>query len=109
MNRSAFTYQELMSVTVDTEFYQNKMGTVLGNLTSNDLVLLPSEETIALMKQKDFLLRADPSRAGFTVFARVLGKNGGGDSLLRFPVSKENKLVFFVLLRNPQLFNFSDL
>ncbi|MFL5740118.1 MAG: hypothetical protein ACJ75B_07865 [Flavisolibacter sp.] len=109
MNRHSYTYEELLSVVVDTEFYQNKTGSVLGAATSNDLVILPSEETMNLIKRKDYLLRANPARAGFSVFTRVEGKNGLGNSILRFPVSKEDKLVFFLLPGNPLLYNFSDL
>jgi len=44
-----------------------------------------------------------------TVLARVLGKNAGGDNLLRFLPAAAEKLTFWMRLRNPNVLNFDEL
>jgi hypothetical protein len=109
MDNVAFKYAELASVSVKQLFYANGLYKYSRIKSVPDFELAATDECIALMQRLDMVLRSADRTAGFTVFARVLGKNAGGDDLLRFPPKAGDKLSFWMKLRNPNVLNFDDL
>ena len=109
MNRLTYKYSKLFTLGVEQLYYLNRVGPAFKADPSNDFIIVPSQETAAFMKRKDYLLKADAGIAGFSVYGQVSGTNGGGDELLRFRVQKEDKLVFLLMMRNISLVNFNDL
>lgn len=109
MNGLNVKYTELLSLRVEQPFYINnccKNYTITPEL---DFVLLPTAECLNTMERLDYLTRYMNENAGITIFSRVLGKNAGGDNLLRFKPAISDKLSFWILLKNPAAINFNQL
>ncbi len=109
MNGLQVKYKELLSLSVQQLFYQNGFCKKYSTSPTTDFVLVPTPECTTLMQRVDLVFRNTDQNAGMIVLGRVLGKNGGGDDLLRFPVRTDDKLSFWILLRNPAVFNFDVL
>ena len=102
-------YAELLELSVTQLFYQNKICRRYQVEPYLDLRLAPTNECLSVMNRMDLIFRNTDTSGGCIVFARVLGKNGGGDDLLRFPAKSGDKLSFWILLNNAELLNFNDL
>jgi hypothetical protein len=101
-------YSELFSLSTEQLFYAN--GICKAYLTDPlpDLQIIPTSESISLMSRLDFIFKTRPAQAGFIVLSRVT-TNTAGDTLLRFPVKNTDKLSFWILLKNPDVFTFDNL
>lgn len=102
-------YVELLSLSVEQSFYQNNICRRYQSTPVLDIYLQPTSECLAVMNRMNFIFRNMDINGGFVVFSRVLGKNGGGDDLLRFPARPDDKLTFWILINNPDFLNFDDL
>ncbi len=109
MSNDSFTYVELASVSVKQPFYANKLCKKYLIEPELDFEFLPTDECLSIMRRLNLVFRTFGPIAGFIILARVLGKNGGGDDLLRFPPRQDDKLSFWMKLRNPEVLNFDDL
>ncbi len=101
-------YTALFNVGVKHPFYEN--GTCASYTTTPvpDMVVVPSAETLTLMRRLDFIFRTADNTGGFTVLAATNGKIGP-DDLLRFAPKATEKLVFFLVLRNAAMLGFNAL
>ncbi|MBS1510487.1 MAG: hypothetical protein JST86_06595 [Bacteroidetes bacterium] len=102
-------YKELLSLAVEQPFYQNQYCKNFKVVPETDFLLVPTAECFETMNRLDMLWRPTGNNGGLTVFARVLGKNGGGDDLLRFKPGVADKLSFWMILKNPAAINFNVL
>lgn len=102
-------YAELLRLTVAQLFYQNTICRRYREQPYLDITLAPTNECLEVMRRMDLLFRATDNSGGFIVLGRMLGKNGGGDDLLRFPAGSTDKLSFWILLNNSDMLNFNDL
>ncbi len=102
-------YKELLTVDIEHSFYQNKYCAKYKTVPVPDFGIVPSDETIALMKRLGMVFRANPEKNGFTVFAEVKEALNPDDYLLRVTPPDGSKLVFCLKLRNNNFLNISDL
>lgn len=102
-------YAELLSLSIEELFYQNKICRTYQTEPLLDIRIVPTEECVGVMNRLDIIFRNTDTNGGCIVLARVLGKNGAGNDLMRFPAKNEDKLTFLLVLKNPELLNFSDL
>jgi len=102
-------YAELFSLSIEQPFYQNKICRSYQTTPVLDYTLVPSGECQQVMNRMDLVFRNTDTTGGIIVLGRVLGTNGGGDELLRFPATAADKLSFWIVLNNPNLVNFDDL
>ena len=102
-------YAELFSLSIEQPFYQNKICRSYQTTPVLDYTLVPSGECRQVMNRMDLVFRNTDTTGGIIVLGRVLGTNGGGDDLLRFPATASDKLSFWIVLNNPNLVNFDDL
>ena len=109
MGNVTFTYAELTSVKVIQPFYANKLSKIYLVQPEPDFELIPTGECLSTMRRLDLVFRQVDVNAGFIILARVLGKNGTGDDILRFSPRQDDKLTFRMVLRNPDVINFDDL
>ena len=109
MNGLTVKYTELLSLSVEQSFYRNRYCKNFIITPEPDFMLIPSEECIDTMKRLDYICRDTKENAGLTIFSRVLGKNAGGDDLLRFTPGKGDKLCFWIVLKNPAAIDFNKL
>lgn len=104
-----FKYVELARLSVEQLFYKNKICRQYSTTPELDIAIVPTENSLNIFKRMDLVFRSLDASGGFIVLGRVLGKNAGGDYLLRFPAKKEDVLSFLIILKNPELKNFNDL
>ncbi len=109
MDKAVFKYAELAKATVSQPYYANGVCQQYHVDPILDFELLPTDECLALMKKLDIVFRPTDPSGGFIVLARVLGTNGSGDDMLRFPPRAGDKLSFWIKLNNPNVLNFDDL
>jgi hypothetical protein len=102
-------YAELLRLSVTQLFYQNQVCRRYQAIPRLDITLTPTDDCLSVMQRMDLLFRNTDNTGGFIVFARVLGTNGAGNDLLRFPARAGDKLSFWMLLNNAHLLNFDDL
>lgn len=101
-------YSELLSLAVRLPFYDNGVCAKYASTPVPDLAFVPSAETALLLKKLGLVIRAADRSGGFMVAARTNGTVGPNE-LLRFPPRKEEKLSFFVLLKNAAFLNFNEM
>jgi|CXWL01.1.fsa_nt_gi hypothetical protein len=109
MDKASFKYVELTTVSVKQPYYTNGVSKKYQVEPVLDFELVPTNECRELMKRLDLLFRSTDRSGGFIVLARVLGTNGGGDDILRFPLRASDKLSFWIKLNNPNALNFDKL
>ncbi|MDB5250059.1 MAG: hypothetical protein JWQ40_4453 [Segetibacter sp.] len=102
-------YAELFSLSLEQPFYENNVYRKSGFEPDLDFKIIPSLECEKVMKRMDLVFRNTNANAGFVILGRVLGENGSGDDLLRFPARAGDKLTFLVLLKNPQVLSSNEL
>ncbi len=102
-------YAELFSLSIVQPFYQNRICRSYQTTPVLDYTLVPSGECQQIMNRTDLVFRSTDTTGGFIVLGRVLGTNGGGDDLLRFPAGAADKLSLWIVLNNPDMVNFDDL
>jgi hypothetical protein len=102
-------YKELLTVDVEHSFYQNKFCAKYKTVPIPDFGIVPSDDTVFLMKRLGMVFRANPERNGFTVFVEVKEALNPDDYLLRVTPTDGSKLVFGLQLRNSNFLNISDL
>ncbi|PZF73394.1 hypothetical protein [Taibaiella soli] len=102
-------YAELLSLSVTQLFYQNKVCKKYQAEPILDFQIVPTQETITLLRRLDWVYKPTDTNGGFVIMARVSGDNGSGNDLLRFIPKKGEKLTFGVTLRNYDVINFNDL
>lgn len=108
MNSMKIKYTELLNVTVIQKFYENNICRRYTAGPTPDLIFAPATETQQVMKRMSFIFKGTANTGGFTVLAETNGKSGS-DYLLRFSPKKADKLTFFIVNKNPDLFNYNDL
>lgn len=109
MDKATFKYVELATVSVKQPYYANGVCKKYQVEPVVDFELIPTDECRELMKKLDLVLRSTDRTGGFILLARVLGINGNGDDILRFPPQASDKLSFWLTLNNPNALNFDDL
>jgi hypothetical protein len=109
MDKVSFKYVELATVSVKQLYYVNGICKKYQIEPVLDFELIPTSECRELMKRLDLVFRSTDRSGGFIVLARVLGVNGSGDDILRFPPQASDKLSFWIKLNNPNVLNFDDL
>ncbi len=109
MDKTVFKYAELATVKVAQAFYANGVCRNYQVDPVLDFELLPTDECLGLIGRLDLVFRRTDHSGGFIVLARVLGSNGSGDDILRFPPRAGDKLSFWIKLNNPDTLNFNDL
>jgi len=109
MDNLQIKYAELFTLSVEQLFYQNKICRKYKTDPVLDLQIQPTAACRSIMQRMDLVYRDTPANGGFIVLGRVLGKNGSGNDLLRFPPKAGDKLTFLLLLKNPDMINFNDL
>jgi len=102
-------YAELLSLSVTQLFYQNKVCKKYQAQPILDFQLMPTQETMILLRRLDWVYKPTDTAGGFVVMARVSGDNGSGNELLRFIPKKGEKLTFVMTLKNYDVINFNDL
>jgi hypothetical protein len=101
-------YTTLLELTIRQPFYQNGVCAPYTTDPNPDLDLVPTPETLSLMKRLDLLFRNRRQTGGGLILAATNGQLGG-NTLLRFAPRKTDTLSFFLLLRNPNMLNFNQL
>lgn len=109
MNGLQIKYTELFSLSVLQSFYENNICPKYKLEPVLDFELAPTAECMQVMRRLDLMYRNIDLKGGIIVLSRIAGTNGGGDDLLRFAPKKEDKLSFWMLLKNPDIFNFDTL
>ena len=104
-----FKYVEIARLSVKQLFYKNKICRQFTTTPVPDLEIIPTENSQDIFKRMDLVFRKLDASGGFVVLGRVLGTNGAGNYLLRFPPKKDDVLSILVILKNPELQNFNDL
>ncbi len=102
-------YSELLRLSIEHLFYQNKVCRQFKTEPRLDISIVPTADCLNVMKKLDIVFRTTNANGGFILLARVLGKNSGGDDLLRFPARKEDGFSFLMILNNADVINFDDL
>lgn len=102
-------YAELLSLSVTQLFYQNKVCKKYQAQPILDFQLMPTQETLTLLRRLDWVYKPTDTDGGFIIMARVSGDNGSGNELLRFNPRKGEKLTFGIALKNYDVINFNDL
>jgi hypothetical protein len=102
-------YKELLTVDIEHSFYQNKFCAKYKTVPIPDFGIVPSDDTISLMKRLGMVFRTNPERNGFAVFAEVKEQLNPDDYLLRVTPPDGSKLVFCLKLRSNNFLNISDL
>lgn len=102
-------YAELLSLSVTQLFYQNRVCKKYQAEPILDFQIVPTQETMALLRRLDWVYKPTSTSGGFVVMARVAGDNGSGNELLRFKPKAGEKLTFGITLRNYDVINFNDL
>ncbi|MCW3090716.1 MAG: hypothetical protein JWP81_1785 [Ferruginibacter sp.] len=108
MNIIQYKYSELLSIAVQQLFYENQVCRKYITSPVPDFNFMPTVETNLLIKRMGLILKSTERTGGFTILALTNGKIGP-DELLRFPARVGDKLSFFMVLKTPELLNFSDL
>lgn len=101
-------YIEVLSLSVEQLFYQNRICPKYKVEPSLDLEIVPTEESLSTMKRFDWLFRKDDTKGGIIILGRTMGKLGANE-VLRSSLLKGDKLTFLLVLKRPNLFNFNDL
>jgi hypothetical protein len=102
-------YKELFSLEIEHSFYENKFCASYKTAPISDFQLMPTPETVLLMKRLGMIIRANPHTNGLTVFVEVKDNLNVDDYLLKVTPPNGSKLSFGMYLRNYNLLNFSDL
>lgn len=102
-------YAELLRLSVEQLFYQNKVYKQTKSLPQLDMLLTPTAYCLAVMNRLNFVYKNTDASGGLIVLARVAGNNGAGNDLLRFPAAAGDKLSFLITLKNKDVINFNDL
>ncbi len=108
-DRFSAKYAVLASVSTKQPYYANGVCKSFTVEPTADFEFLPTDECRETMRKLDCIFKRDEGNAGFVVLARVSGKNGGGDDLVRFMPANGDALTFLVTLRNVDVLNFDDL
>jgi hypothetical protein len=90
-------------------FYNNQICRAYQSTPVPDFSIVPTAECLDFMKSKSMVFKNTDSSGGFMVGVRTLGQNMGGNDLLRNTVGNQDKLTFFMQLKNPDLLNFDVL
>lgn len=108
MNGIQIKYRELLRLSIEQLFYQNKIykQTILPQL---DILVVATVSCADVMNKLNMVVKNTDTTGGVIVLARVAGTTGTGDDILRFPPGKEDVLSFLMLLKNPDVINFNDL
>jgi hypothetical protein len=109
MNGLQVKYAELLNLSVKQSFYQNGVCRKYLVEPALDMMFVPTDETRNVMNRMDLIFRNTDTTGGFTVWARIEGKNATGHDLLRFQPKKGDKLSFLIILKNPDVLNFNEL
>jgi hypothetical protein len=109
MDQLQIKYAELFSLSIEQLFYQNKICKKYQVSPVLDLQIKPIAESQQIMQQMDLIFRNTDENGGFIILAGTRGKNAAGNDLVRSPAGGNAKLVFGIILKNPEVINFNDL
>ena len=109
MNKFQAKYTTLFTIVTQQLFYLNNLHAQGAIDVLPDFEIVPSPECISVLKKLDYIVKTGNPATGITVLARVSGKNGGGDDLLRFKPAATDKLSFYLMMRNKEVINFNKL
>lgn len=109
MDRLAFKYAIIATVAVRQAFYTNDVCARFDVEPALDFEIYPTAECMEVMRRLDLVFRRNDRQGGIVVLGRVVGKNGAGDDLLRFPADTPDKLTFWMRLRRREVINFDEL
>ena len=103
MNGIQIKYVELLRLSIEQLFYQNKMYKQTKTQPELDIQILPTQHCADVMTRLNIIFRNTDANGGFILLARVSGTNDSGDSLLQFLPKKEDALSFLMILKNPDV------
>src|SRR6478609_3560817 len=109
MNGIQIKYAELFRLSVEQLFYQNKVYKQTKTKPELDILVKPTESCINVMSRMNVVSKTTDINGSMIVLARVAGKNGVGNDILKFPARKEDVLSFLMFLKNPDVINFNNL
>ena len=109
MNGIQIKYAELLRLSVEQLFYQNKLYKQNKTEPELDILIVPTADCLKVMNQMNMIFKNTNTNSGIIVLARVSGTNGGGNDLMRFPAGKAHILSFLMILKNRDVINFNDL
>lgn len=108
MNGIQIKYRELLRLSIEQLFYQNKVYKQT-NTPQLDILVVPTVSCTNVMNKLNMVVKNTDTTGGIIMLARVAGTNDTGNDILRFPPGKEDVLNFLMLLKNPDVINFNDL
>jgi hypothetical protein len=109
MNGIQIKYAELLRLSVEQLFYQNKLYKQNTTLPQLDMLIAPTADCLDVMTRMNMVFKNTDINSGFVVLARVSGTNGSGNDIMRFPARNDDILTFLLLLKNHDVVNFNDL
>ena len=102
-------YSPLFYLQVVQPYYLNKVCKAYQTQPQPDFSLIPTPACVGTMKRLGYIFKQDDRNGGCTVFAEVSGQNMANQDLLRFHPKALDKLVFWMVLKNPSTTQFNDL
>jgi hypothetical protein len=102
-------YAELFSLSIQQLFYENKVCKKYTTTPEPDILLVPTDKCLSILKSLDLVYRNTSRNGGCIVLARVSQKNTAGNDVLRFKPDSSESLGFLMVTRNPDIVNFNDL
>ena len=109
MTNILITYKALLRLSVQQLFYQNNICRQYQTEPELDMLIVPTENCLNVLKRMDLIFKNTDTHGGFIVLGRVSDKNAIDNDVLRFPFRKEDALSFLMILKNPEVINFDDL
>jgi len=102
-------YAELFRLSIKQLFYENSICKKYSTTPEPDILLVPTDNCLSIMKGVDLVYRNTGTNGGCIVLARVSQKNAPGNDVLRFKPNVSESLSFLMMTRNPDVINFNEL
>lgn len=109
MNSIQIKYAELLRLSVEQLFYQNRFYKQNKTSPELDISITPTADCLNVMNRMNMVFKNTDVNSGFIMLARVSGTNGLGNDVLRFPAGQADTLSFLMILKNHDVINFNDL
>ena len=102
-------YAELLRLSVEQLFYQNRLYKQNAVAPELDILIVPTDDCLSVLNRLNMVFKNTSVNSGFIVLARVAGTNGSGNDLIKFPARTDDILSFLMVLKNHDVINFNDL
>ena len=94
MNGIQIKYAQLFRFSVEQLFYQNRFYKQNAVTPELDILIVPTDDCLSVMKRMDLVFKPTSINSGFILLARVADTNGAGDDIIKFPARKDDILSF---------------